>query len=276
MHTIKIKCMILQFSIFLSEFKIYEIGYPWLLAIFTVRIIRDNYTPQKQVFCDPLSSLSDSDVKFRESLPRNGTTSRLRSWALLPAAGTRVTAAPPVDSSRWLRQAGSTDFILVRCSCTLGIERSPSLDICYISSNVCHALSPLPRARPVHVVRVCAHVCVCMYVYAHARPLIVVDLLRRGSVIVFGAFSIVWISNDSEPARRTSPVYVACVCVNAWVSQCVARRRIQRNSHLPCPLLFSDRKIFREFYSCNCPQNRNLKVFSYWFIYTWYCVFIAF
>jgi len=74
------------------------------------------------------------------------------------------------------------------------------------------------RTRPY----VCMHVRVCMDVYAHARPpLIVVDLLRRGSVIVFGAFSIVWISNDSEPARRTSPVFVrTCMrvrgCRSAW------------------------------------------------------------
>lgn len=84
-----------------------------------------------------------------------------------------------------------------------------------------------------------SYVCVCACMCTHTRgPLIVVDLLRRGSVIVFGAFSIVWISNDSEPARIG---HRPCICArvrvctfeSAWVSQCVARRRIRRNSHLP-------------------------------------------
>jgi len=117
-----------------------------------------------------------------------------------------------------------------------------------------------------------------MYAYAHARPVIVVDLFRRGSVIVFGAFSIVWISNDSEPARRTSPVFVrACMYECVGVTVRGTSTDPEEFAFSPAPLLFTDRWIFREFYSRDCSQNRNFKVFViYRFISTLDTFFIAF
>lgn len=118
---------------------------------------------------------------------------------------------------------GSTYF---SCRSYSRYTRSPantaSLRICYISSNVCHALSPLPFLAVFAHVRVCARAreCAsppCIYrTSVYTRDLVVEaredrrretgpDLAIR--VCVFGGLRIVWISNDcAEPVRACDDV----------------------------------------------------------------------
>lgn len=110
---------------------------------------------------------------------------------------------------------GSTYFSCrsVYSRCTGGARQTPSLRICYISSNVCHALSPLP------FVVVFAHVRPCVRVYSTPYVALAcacvcarkeMERFDRGgprlappSEFVFGGLRIVWISNDCARAYTT-------------------------------------------------------------------------
>lgn len=89
----------------------------------------------------------------------------------------------------------------------------------------CRARPVRPRVR-VYYARMCVHVCMyaCMRVCAprgaHAKALSSRICIARA--LVFGAFSIVWISNDSAPlvgcylyTRARARACVSCVCACA-------------------------------------------------------------
>lgn len=144
------------------------------------------------------------------------------------ASGTCTTPCTP----RVVGLVGSTTYFSCRSvysRCTGGARQTPSLRICYISSNVCHALSPLPFVVVFAHVRpwVCSRVFAAAYV-SRARVCVSVRAQGNGKVcsrfdpmlappseFVFGGLRIVWISNDCAPSV---PAYTTPISTAKWLT----------------------------------------------------------